>query len=356
MKSAIISPLTQSKKQLLNEVCLIRLFLIILLVLYHSFAPYCDSWKPLSNQYSSDLYWWIGKTTYSFMLEAFVFVSGYVYGYQISLKGKQAISFKSCVLKKINRLIIPSIIFSILYILCFDDFQSQTPIEIFYTTLNGRAHMWFLPMLFWCFFGIWVISKFRINPIIICIISILASLGLYLPLPFRVNLSLYYMQFFYAGYLVKTLNFNFDKYLNSKYFTLIFGIFTTSFTIYTLFNKSGGVNSISPVIHVFDILTQHLLRIIFSFAGVMMIFLFSNWLIYSKKISLSLSWINLSTYCFGVYLFQQFILQWLYYHTSLSYVLSPPAIPFIGFILTLTISIVLAHLSLKTKIGKLLIG
>lgn len=346
----------QNKKQLLNEVCLIRLFLIVLLVLYHSFAPYCDSWKPLSNQYGSDLYWWIGKTAYSFMLEAFVFVSGYVYGYQISLKGKQAISFKSCVLKKINRLIIPSIIFSILYILCFDDFQSKTPIEIFYTTLNGRAHMWFLPMLFWCFFGIWIMSKFSIRPIIICSILILVSLCLYIPLPFRVNLSLYYMQFFYAGYLVKILNFNFNKYLNSKYFTLIIGIFMTSFAIYTLFNKSGGVNSQSHVIQVIGIITQHLLRIISSFAGIVMVFLFSNWLIYRKNIPLSLFWVNLSTYCFGVYLFQQFILQWMYYHTSLCNMLPPSAIPFVGFILTLIISITLAHLSLKTKIGKLLIG
>ena len=69
-------------KQKIDEVSLIRPVLICLLVLYHSFAPYCEAWEPFEGYIPSLSYWWIGKAAYSFMLPMFVFISGYIWSYQ----------------------------------------------------------------------------------------------------------------------------------------------------------------------------------------------------------------------------------------------------------------------------------
>lgn len=103
-------------KKILTDVCAIRLILIILLVLYHAFAIFCGGWTPLDGYPRPEGYWWIGKSAYSFMLEAFVFISGYVYGYQI-YRNPEKLSLKAVVQSKLKRLILPSIIFSTVYYL-----------------------------------------------------------------------------------------------------------------------------------------------------------------------------------------------------------------------------------------------
>lgn len=66
--------------------------------------------------------------------------------------------------------------------------------------------------------------------------------------------------------------------------------------------------------------------------------------------------IKISTYCYGVYICQQFILQWLYYHTSLPSMVGTMAMPWIALIITLLSSLFITHIMLQTKIGKFLIG
>ena len=73
----------------LTEVVIIRLFLIVLLVLYHSFAPFSGGWNPIGNYPDVRAYWWLAKLSYAFMLEMFVLVSGYVFGFQVRTKGPE---------------------------------------------------------------------------------------------------------------------------------------------------------------------------------------------------------------------------------------------------------------------------
>ena len=65
----------------MEDVCYIRLLLIVLLVIYHAFAIHSGAWNPIGEQIA--LYGWLDKFAYSFMLECFVFISGYVYGMQV---------------------------------------------------------------------------------------------------------------------------------------------------------------------------------------------------------------------------------------------------------------------------------
>ena len=77
-------------------------------------------------------------------------MSGYIWGYQVRIKGKEILTYKNVVIKKIRRLIIPSMIFSTAYFLLYGDYN-QSIFNILYKIISGVAHMWFLTILFWCF-------------------------------------------------------------------------------------------------------------------------------------------------------------------------------------------------------------
>ena len=65
---------------------------------------------------------------------------------------------------------------------------------------------------------------------------------------------------------------------------------------------------------------------------------------------------KLNSLCFGIYLFQQFILQILYYKTDLPQLVGPYFLPWIACTITLVTSYLLSVMCLKNKIGRFLIG
>lgn len=81
-----------------------------------------------------------------------------------------------------------------------------------------------------------------------------------------------------------------------------------------------------------------------------------NYLIEKKRITIPNWLIKFNGLCLGIYLFQQFILQFFYYKTSMPILLGSYWLPIVGFILTLILSILLSNLTLKTKLGRFLIG
>lgn len=66
--------------------------------------------------------------------------------------------------------------------------------------------------------------------------------------------------------------------------------------------------------------------------------------------------ITLSGYCYGVYIYQQFILNIIYYQTQLPFVVNAYWLPWIATVATIVLSLLLCHFTLKTKIGRFLIG
>lgn len=75
--------MAESKSGMLSDIVFIRLTLILLLVVYHSFIIYRD--HPAGYE-DITCYSWIAKISYSFFLEAFVAISGYIYAYQILVR------------------------------------------------------------------------------------------------------------------------------------------------------------------------------------------------------------------------------------------------------------------------------
>ena len=152
----------EKPQQFLYEVVPIRLFLIVMLVFYHAFAIFTGAWKPIAGYPEIPGYALLGNLSYACLLETFVFISGYVFGYQVRVKGDTALSAKKLLVKKFKRLIIPSIIFSIAYLLIIKGFHDSL-LTTSYQILCGVAHMWFLPMLFWCFVIVWIIEKLKLK-------------------------------------------------------------------------------------------------------------------------------------------------------------------------------------------------
>ena len=105
---------------------------------------------------------------------------------------------------KFKRLMIPCMAFSLLYIILFGNI-SQPIQKTMYGLLNGVGHMWFLPMLFWCFVGVWLIEMLRMKSRWVLHLLFAASLVSFLPLhlSLRMGTAMYYMMFFYVGYILQ---------------------------------------------------------------------------------------------------------------------------------------------------------
>lgn len=241
--------LNTHSQSFLYDICIIRIILILLLIIYHSLCPFTSAFWDNPQGQEIQLYYWIGRLSYSCMLETFVFISGIILGYQTERKGARALSFKYLVTGKIRRLILPSIIFGVIYFLLFLDLSSA-PISVFKCLLEGVGHMWFLPMLFWCFVAMFVINILRANHKEILPILLIFAIFSSLPLPLRMNQSLYYFFFFYLGYCIGSKQINIARFFNKKSIVFTFVVFAITFPLLAhlrydydeiiLANKIGG--------------------------------------------------------------------------------------------------------------------
>ncbi len=340
------------QKKLLYDVLLIRIILIFLLIIYHSFAIYNGGWKPLDNFPKIELYTWIADISYSFMLEMFVFISGLILGFQVLYKSSEFIKKSSFLKKKAHRLLIPSILFSTLYVLIIDDEINWFSI---YKILNGHAHMWFLPMLFLCFCYIYIINKLNLAGKWLTILIFLMALQPLPRLPFQTYISFYYFFFFYLGFLIGNRKFCIEKYINWRSVTILFMLYIISlYTLHIL--KYDVVIEKSSINKLIIIYLKRINIILCSICGIFTLYISLKILTIRSNFTLHEIFIKISGYCFGVYLLQQFILKLLYddhYYVSF---LGPYLLPIVSFFVTLVISVLIVMLMLKTKVGRCLIA
>ena len=180
-----------SKNGWLYEISFMRPILLVLLVSYHAFAPYCGAWQMPEGVESNIFYKWLGLFSRAFRLEAFVFVSGYIFALQIIKKNKFG-SFIDLVKSKFIRLIIPCWVFGLFYWFLF------RTTEITHV-LTGVGHLWYLPTLFWCFFVGYLLYKRTYSPIRVWICLLILLMVSFVPLPFQLGRAMYYIFFFYMG-------------------------------------------------------------------------------------------------------------------------------------------------------------
>lgn len=347
------------KRAILYDVVVIRLILIVLLVLYHSFAIYNGAWSMPEGIHEVNSYWWLASFAYSFMLEAFVFISGYVWGYQVRTKYDGILDFNRTVVKKAKRLLIPSVIFSFIYLICFNWTNSMTWGGQIYYVLNGAGHMWFLPMLFWCFVALFVVEKLNIPSKYVIILALLATVCSIVPLPLRLSSAAYYFIFFYCGYCIQRNDIKMSTLLtrnNIAISALLYLVFFVSSKL--LFNSDSIVAfSEESVMHKAIFLMSHRIAVlVYSGLGLAFIYILINYLLKKNMINVTHGMIKFSAYCFGVYIFQQFILKYIVYNGASISLLGSYWLPWVAFVITLLLSVLLSWGMLKTRVGRFLIG
>lgn len=354
--SAVQSP--NMNRNRLAEIDFIRPIIILLLIVYHAFIIYAGGWNPPTGFQPNIVYEWIAKTSYSFMLEAFVFISGYIFMYQIKVRNKFD-SLGGVIFNKIKRLIVPSVIFSILYLILFKRTEFRTPFVI-YRILEGVGHMWFLPMLFWCFIGGWLMIKSSIDLRILWVVSLVFAGVSYLPLPFRMGNALYYLPFFAGGGLVyEYLSERVKRSVTICKIVEIWIVFAFLFVVISLFNErnlgNNVINDVSPLyLKAFYRSAMVVGKMLYAFSGVAAVY--ATACFYSRNHKPDVHVLEFGKYCFGIYLFQQFILQILYYKTSAPVIMGPIGLPWFGCVITLIMSYFLTCILFRTRVGRFLIG
>ena len=350
-----------SSKKLLPEVVIIRLVLIIFLVLYHSFAIYNGTWDIPLGLYPVNAYWWVASFSYSFMLETFVFISGYVFGYQVRTKFNNQVVFQNCVVKKAIRLLIPSIVFRIIYFICFHINKGNSLGSILYNIIIGYGHLWFLPMLFLCFIITFIVEKLQINHKYIILLALFASvfsLGPLSDLPFRISSVLSYYIFFAIGYYIQKNGVSICNISIPKRIFVFFVAYIIVFVAYHLIlkNQITITDQISTVAIITDSILRRVLKLSQAILGLLSMFSLVNYLLNKGVLQISSFSIKLSGYCFGVYIFQQFILLYFITNPYIIAMLGSYSLPWIAFTFTLLVSLILTGLLLKTKVGRFLVG
>lgn len=348
------------KSNILYEVIPVRLFLIILLVFYHAFAIFSGSWPSIEGFHDIRIYDIMDKLSYACLLETFVFISGYILGYQVRIKGHTSVfKTKDFLGKKFKRLIIPSLLFSLIYVLSFGDLSESIIIQV-YKIVSGAGHMWFLPMLFWCFSIVYILEKFKLSykyifPILVIVIFCSA-----LPIPLRINNALYYVFFFYTGYYIQKNDICINRNILFK-IPMFLILFSLAFILKLYFSENyptsygGGYLADNQMLNKIMFTSGNIiLRFICASFGVALLMNLSVLIISNYNISKYKYFLKLSECCFGVYIFQQFILK-LFNRSQLPYMLNEYLYPWVIFLATLILSLVITVLFRKTKLGKQLL-
>lgn len=321
-----------------SDIGLFRVLVIFLLLVFHSFCPYGNYWRDIGLDVP--LYYWLDNWSYSFFLQGFIFISGYLYGIQLpKKKAKGLYNIKEELKKKFHRLMVPSLLYTSLYIILFREGEGwRTPYKI----INGVGHLWFLPTLFGCFVCLLLIDRWSIKPKIVIIFSLLLSLIPLQGLPLRFDMVCKYFIFFYIAYLGSGVN-NLDKIPKGS--LLLLGLFQI-----LLFVVLFGVEERETALMEKVCILPRLFELLYSFIGVFVLFSFVRKVSHRIKSMSTIKVISVTNdYCFGVYIYQQFILWYLYYYTQLPFIISQYILPWLFLIITLVMSILLTYISKHIK-------
>ena len=348
-----------AEKRYYEDINYIRIIMILSVVVVHSFTPFGGGW-PLPQGYPRiNAYAEIVRYTASFNMEMFVFISGFLFGFKafrLNQKG-ETFDFKSVMWNKTKRILFPSVVFSLIYALVFPD-KVQPIMHLLYRVISGAGHLWFLPMIFTCFFVFVLLEKFKVKQWIVLPVLFFCAILPHRELFFQLGRTSYFMFFFYMGYALRRYDVRFvERFYNLK---SIVGSLAIYLFFYTYLNRHVFGTLLKQNITITQNLEtwawQNVIHVCYAFFGVLFFYLLVNYLLEKNIIKPSPVAKTIGVYCFGIFIFQQFVLKLLYYDTPLHSYVSPYLFPWIGLASAIAISFVLTYVCMKTKIGKILLA
>lgn len=155
------------KKEKIGVIVIIRVFAILSVVLGHAIVAYSGSWTTYTMAESSNFLKYLYKYISIYQMPLFMSVSGYLFYYLKSEKGKYQ-EYGTFILAKAKRLLKPFFMIGILWVvplhLNFDpNFKDFSYLEGVVGVLTNRiaTNLWFLPTLFVIFAVMWFIAKYE---------------------------------------------------------------------------------------------------------------------------------------------------------------------------------------------------
>lgn len=338
----------------LYEIDVARCLLIVLLVAFHAFAIYGGFWYRIEGIDEVRAYWWLDRVFYASLLEGFVFISGYVCGYQTKVRGTNWLRSRGFLLRKLKRLGIPCVLFTVLYIVCFGPVPTSAT-DWAMALISGRGHLWFLPMLFWCFLALWISERLRISPAVMLPLALTAALLSYPILPFQMSNAQFYFLFFYCGYALQRYR---SHLLNGCYslskvllLGLLFaGAFIGGTLLQSCFDEVRNSEQLWQRVQALLILRSS--TIVYACLGLLFVGCAIG--MYNQKSHTGHpAWLQkMGELCFAVYLLQEFILLGLYQHTPLPQIAGTYWLPWVGFLITMAVALPMVWLMRSTRIGQ----
>ena len=327
-----------------------RPVLLVLLVSYHAFAPYVGTWPMPDGIQEVEAYRWLGFLSRAFRLEGFVFISGYIFTFQV-VERKKFDSFSSLLKSKIQRLLIPSYFFSIAYLLCFLEYKGAANAAVM--VLSGVGHLWYLPCLFYCFLIQYLLLTNKVRQSHCIALLSLMMLASVVHLPLYLQKPLYYMTFFYGGGLFWQYSEKLKSKATQKNIVLSWLVFIVLFVVLNIATMRmtelkasvtsallrGGINE-------FNTISKALL----GWSGITALYLLAARYCSGHAIGSFILKVGVCGY--GVYVFHQFILVYLYRYTELPTIGGTYLLPWVGIVITTVAAVSLTLAVRSTKIGR----
>ena len=376
------------KKTLLYEISIIRPLVIFLLVFYHSLCVFTGGWTAPAGVPSNAFYWWLGHLVSGFRIEAIAFVGGYVFCYQCVERGRRS-PLPAFIWKKFKRLIIPCFIFGALYYLLFLFHPDRFRWNVFFWRLaNGVSHLWFLPMLFWCFLVCWLADRLLsllsarsrgwalavgwLLFVLFAVASLFRVTGLRMGFT-RLN---YFMFYFYLGYWLRFLLPALRRknrpavrplargWLLPVLLWLFYLVFLYLHYQVTHLRLPGFGFDCPSFLRGWSHTALHLVTLGHTACGILALYTtVMLWLRRHRTADAQPGpWLRqCSRLCYGVYVLHMFVLQYLLYYTSLpQWCCALPSgewlLPWVLLLPAVALSALGTWLLLKTRFGRFLIG
>ena len=199
------------KQKELSGCSFVKTILMILVVFYHSIIYFGGSWFDKSPIYQSQALAILAEWFHSFLMYAFVLVSGYLFYYLKQEKGKYD-RFVPFLLNKAKRLLIPYAFICCVWVIPMQWAFLRYDFEVIaqkYIFGISPSQLWFLLMLFFVFLIFYPFSNFfeQHNVLGIVIVGLFYALGLianrYLPNIYQIATAFMYIPFFWLGFKIR---------------------------------------------------------------------------------------------------------------------------------------------------------
>ena len=332
-------------KLLQFDIIILRIISIIIVVFFHAYGMTHASHLPanIALEYKDKYELFNQSYLINIAMPLFTVISGYLFCGQL-FKQRYS-SFINLTWQKAKRLLIPYYFFTAFFMITTNNI-SLAPFYI-----GGYWHLWYLPMLFWCFIVTYALHYIvshnkSIEICVLLLFFVLALIDKFLPTFLGLyNVTKWYY-WFYLGYIIK--HYESHIFLAIKQYHLIYVGFVVYFITGVLLYSEYGKNTIHGMIA--------------STIAIICIWYFAR-LIPWKKLSISPLLISISSCSFGIYIFHNWLEMYMLSNTAQRIFpiafwaenhiyLFPFAFASIAFI----ISWGMTWLLLKCRIGKFLIG